>query len=76
MLHKVNNEIPIHKGVRQGKTIPPKLFTATVEDLCCNFDWSNRGVSINGNKLSNLRFTDDVTIIAQENWNLVLMYSQ
>ena len=29
------------------------------------FDWSNRGVPINGKKLSNLRFADDVTIIAQ-----------
>ena len=31
-----------------------------------NFDWSNCGVSINGKKLSNLRFPDDVTIIAQD----------
>ena len=31
-----------------------------------NFDWSNRGVSINGNRLSNLRFADDVTITAHD----------
>ena len=37
-----------------------------MEDLFRNFDWSNRGVSINGNKLSNLKFADDVTIIAQD----------
>ena len=30
------------------------------------FDCSNRGFSINGNKLSNLRLTDDVIIIAQD----------
>ena len=66
MLHGESNEIPIRKGVRQGDTISPKLFTATLEDLFRNFDWSNRGVSINGNKLSNLRFADDVTIIAQD----------
>ena len=59
-----SNESPIRKGVRQGDTISPNLFTATLEDLFCNCDWSNRGVSINGNKLSNLRFADDVTIIA------------
>ena len=37
-----------------------------MEDLFLNFDLSNRGVSINGNTLSSLRFTDDVTIIAQD----------
>ena len=31
-----------------------------------NFHWSSRGVSINGNKLLNLTFADDVTIIAQD----------
>ena len=48
-LHRESNEIPIRKGIRQGNTISPKLFTATLEDLFCNFDWSNCGVSINGN---------------------------
>ena len=52
--------------VRQGDTISPNLFTAALEDLSRNFDWSNRGVSINGSKLSNLRFADDVTIIAKD----------
>ena len=66
MLHRESNEIPIRKGVRQGDTISPKLFTATLEDLFRSLDWSNRGVSINGNKLSNLTFADDVTIIAQD----------
>ena len=37
-----------------------------MEDLFRNFGWSNRGVSVNGNKLSNSRFADDVTIIAQD----------
>ena len=37
-----------------------------MKDLFRNFDWSDRGVSINENKLSNLRFADDVfTIITQ-----------
>ena len=66
MLHRESNEIPIRKGVRQGDTISPRLFTATLEDLFRNYDWSSRGVSINGNKLSNLRFADDVTILAQD----------
>ena len=63
MLHRESNEILIRKGVRQGDTISPKLFTATLEDLFRNFDWSSRCVSIIENKLSNLRFADAVTII-------------
>ena len=31
-----------------------------------SFDWDNRRVSINGDKVSNLRFADDVTIIAHD----------
>ena len=54
MLHRENNAIPIRKGVWQGDAISPKVFTATLEALFQNFDWSNHGVSINGNKLSNL----------------------
>ena len=42
------------------------MKATTLQDLFCNFDWNNRGVSINGNKPSNLRFADDVTIIAQD----------
>ena len=37
MLHRESNEIPIRKGVRQGDTISPKLFTATLGDLLRNF---------------------------------------
>ena len=66
MLHTEGNSIPIREGVGKGDTTSPKLFTATLEDLFHNLDWSNHGVSINGNKLSNLRFADDVTIIAQD----------
>ena len=60
MLHRGSNAIPIREGVRQGDTISPKFFTVTLEDLFRNFDWSNRDASINGNKVSNLRFADDV----------------
>ena len=54
MLHRESNEIPIRKGVRQDDTISPKLFTASLEDLFRNLDWSNRGVSISGSKIYNL----------------------
>ena len=66
LLQCCTERVLIRKGVRQGHAISPKSFTATLEDLFHNFDWSNRGVSINGNKLSKLTFADDVNIIAQD----------
>ena len=64
-LHKESNPIPIRKGVRQGDTISPKLFTAGLEDIFRNLSWQNKGISIHGDNISNLRFADDVTIISE-----------
>ena len=36
-LHKVNDKIPMQKGVRQGDTISPKLFTAGLEEVFQQF---------------------------------------
>ena len=50
-LHKGSEKIRIKRGVRQGDTISPKLFTATSE---------NKGVKIDGEFLSHLRFADEI----------------
>ena len=76
MLHRESYAIPIPKGAWQGDTTSPKLFTATFEDLFCKFDWSNCGVSINGNKLKNLRFADHYTIIAQDLGELEISFNE
>ena len=64
-LNDTSNKIPLCKGVRQGDTISPKLFTASLEDIFKKLDWENRGVSIHGKKLNNLRFADDVALIGE-----------
>jgi Reverse transcriptase (RNA-dependent DNA polymerase) len=65
-LHKRSCKFPINKGVRQGDTISPKLFTATLEDLFRKLDWEEKGVPINGEHLSHLRFADDIVILSQD----------
>ena len=56
-LHK---EIRIKRGVRQGDTISPKLFTATLESIFRRLNWENYGVNIEGEFLTNLRIADDI----------------
>jgi len=59
-----NLEIPVKRGVRQGDTISPKLFTAALEDVFRRLDWEDRGVRVDGEHLSHLRFADDIVLIS------------
>ena len=61
-LHKDTNEIKIAKGVRQGDTISPKLFTASLESIFRKTDWEGKGIRIDGEDLNHLRFADDIVI--------------
>ena len=60
------NQFKIGKGVRQGDTISPKLFTSTLESVFKKLDWSEMGININGKFLSHLRFADDIVLIAAD----------
>ena len=50
------------RGVRQGDPISPKLFTATIEQIFKNSELNPRGIDIDGEKLADLRFADDVAL--------------
>ncbi|EPB71004.1 hypothetical protein ANCCEY_09909 [Ancylostoma ceylanicum] len=56
--------IPIEKGVRQGDTISPKLFTSALQYAMSRLNWEDKGLTIDGTKLSNLRFADDIVLIS------------
>ena len=57
---------PIHilRGVRQGDTLSPKLFTLVLEDIFKKLDWKDRGLNILGCRLNNLRFADDIVLLS------------
>ncbi|PZC85070.1 hypothetical protein B5X24_HaOG202834 [Helicoverpa armigera] len=57
--------IPLHRGVRQGDVISPKLFTNAMEDMFKTLNWKGRGININGEHISHLRFADDIVIMAE-----------
>jgi hypothetical protein len=60
------NKIKIEKGVRQGDTISPKLFTLALEDTFKSLNWDKKGININGTYMSHLRFADDIVIISED----------
>ena len=75
LFHK-NLTVPIRKGVRQGDTISPKLFTAALHHAMMDLDWSDKGISIDGKRLSNLRFADDIVLISTSSAELQQMVNE
>ncbi|KAJ0179579.1 hypothetical protein K1T71_005291 [Dendrolimus kikuchii] len=57
--------IPLRRGVRQGDVISPKLFTNAMEDVFKTLEWNERGININGERISHLRFADDIVVFAE-----------
>ena len=64
--NQVSEEIPILRGVRQGDPISPKLFTTTIQEVFKNAELEEKGINTDGEKLSNLRFADDVALTTED----------
>ena len=61
---KLSGKIKIMKGVRQGDTSSPVMSTAAVEEIFKRMN-IEAGININGVRLSNLRFADDMILFAE-----------
>ncbi|KAK6754712.1 hypothetical protein RB195_013601 [Necator americanus] len=55
--------IDVKRGVRQGVTISPKIFSATRENAVRKLDWYDVGVKVDGRQLHHLHFADDIVLI-------------
>ena len=63
-LHENTKCIQIGRGVRQGDTRSPKLFKTVLEYAFKKLNWENRGLNLDGRNLTNLRFADDIVLLA------------
>nr|XP_027217367.1 uncharacterized protein LOC113809892 [Penaeus vannamei] len=76
-IHKVHESIKNQdKGVRQGDTTSPKLFTACLESVFQNLDWETKGIKIDGEYLSHLRFADAIVLVANNLQDLQQMLNE
>ena len=57
----VSEKFQIKRVVRQGDPISPKLFSAAIETIFQTVDL-DKGLNIDGETLTNLRFADDVAL--------------
>ncbi|XGW34232.1 hypothetical protein V3C99_018227, partial [Haemonchus contortus] len=55
--------VNVKRGVRQGDTISPKLFSAALENIMRHLEWEDLGVKVDGRYLHHLRFADDIVLI-------------
>ena len=56
----------IHVIVLSSPLILNTLFSSALEQVFQELDWQEKGIRVNGTYLSNLRFADDIAIIAQD----------
>ncbi|KAG1652893.1 putative uncharacterized transposon-derived protein F52C9.6 [Nymphon striatum] len=75
-LHTNTNKIKLEKGARQGDSISPKLFTACLENVFRGLNWTFKGIPINGDRLTNLRFAEDVVLFSESPQELQLMVEE
>ncbi|KAL3287523.1 hypothetical protein HHI36_001992 [Cryptolaemus montrouzieri] len=71
-----SKEIPVKRGIRQGDTISPKLFTLSLEDVFKGLKWETRGITIDGVRLNHLRFADDIVLISDDAEDLCTMLEE
>jgi len=75
-LHESTNPIEIGRGVRQGDTMSPKLFITVLEYVFKKLDWDQKGLKIDGQSLSNLRFADDIVLLADNLEDIRIMLQE
>ena len=72
-MHRTTDWFQIAKGVHQGCILSPCLFILYAEYIMGNagLDEAQAGIRISGRNISNLRYSDDATLISERNEELM-----
>lgn len=73
VLDKTSRIFKLEKGVRQGCPISPNLFNCALQSIFLELNWKNYGINIEGKTITNLRFADDIVLIAKSKEELQTM---
>lgn len=65
--------IRILKGVKQGDPMSPKIFNSTLELIFSQLKWQSYGLVLNGRRMTNLRFADDVVLVSESKSEILQM---
>ncbi|GBP85483.1 Putative uncharacterized transposon-derived protein F52C9.6 [Eumeta japonica] len=60
----------------RGDPISPKIFSAVLEMIFRNLNWTKNGLNINGENLNHLRFADDLILFSEDARTLEIMLQQ
>ena len=64
-IHEDTNKVHLKRGVRQGDNMSPNPFNACLEDVVFRrMKLEGKGINIDGKHLNNLRFADDLMLMA------------
>ena len=64
------------KGVRQGDPISPTVFILYLERIMDKIDTSEKGIRIQGENVTDLRFADDVDMLDENSASLQITMEQ
>ncbi|GBP82520.1 RNA-directed DNA polymerase from mobile element jockey [Eumeta japonica] len=73
-LERKGEEFPIERGVKQGDPLSPKLFIAVLQDIFRNIDWADKGILVLNERLTHLRFADDIAMFSETATGLEQMF--
>ncbi|KAI5749413.1 hypothetical protein M8J76_007135 [Diaphorina citri] len=75
-LDKNGREFELQRGVRQGCPASPDLFNAVLEAIFRDLDWEEYGINVDGKKINNLRFADDVVLMSENHEDMEKMINE
>jgi Reverse transcriptase (RNA-dependent DNA polymerase) len=72
-LEEYSRWFKIRRGIKQGDPFSPKAFNSAIQKIFNEFQWTNKGLRLYRNYLSELRFADDVLLFAETIDDLIKM---